>query len=527
MQLTDMEMRAVYGTVLNELIERNPNVYCVEADLSKASGTNPRVTAAHPANFVNVGVSEANMIGVAAGLASEGKVPFCASFSCFASRRVYDQITISVAYANNNVKIVGTAPGITAGPNGGTHMCFQDLAIMRAMPNMQVFSPCDPYELRAVLHYMAADPHPTYMQLIRSRVTPLFDATRDFDPNRAVVVQEGGDVTLVSTGYMTQVAVPVARQLAAEGIAVELLHYPSVKPFDEATLLASARKTGAVVTVENQSVLGGLGGAVCEVLAEQCPTRVRRLGVPDRFGEVATEEYLFDKHGFGPAQIAAACRAMTGERQEGPARRVVNLVPHRGPSTGSGPWPNPVGPRNESQERGGPTDMRIALGSVVKGFVLKTAVKAHLIKRGHEVLDVGCHDTGVFVKFPSIGQRIAAALRDGRADLAVNCCGSGTGASLAAGKFRGVCAVSCESVKTARLARVVNDANVLCLGESVVSPDLACEMVDAFLESRFQSAAEVPTAVLAFWAEARDELMARGEPAASREIEMLAEKLET
>jgi len=310
MKLHEQEMRAVYGSVLNELIEQDPNVYCLEADLSKATGTNPRVSAAHPQNFINVGVSEANMVGLAAGLASQGKIPFCASFTCFASRRVYDQITISVAYADNNVKIVGTAPGITAGANGGTHMCFQDLAIMRAMPNMQVFSPCDAYELRAVLRFMASDPHPTYMQLIRPRREPVFDDDYAFDPRQAVRLQSGEHVTLVSTGYMTPFARAAARALGSEGIGADLLHYPSIKPFDSDTLVKSACKTGAVVTVENQNTVGGLGGAVCEVLAEHCPVRVRRLGVPDRFGEVATEGYLFDKHGFGPRHIAEACRSL-------------------------------------------------------------------------------------------------------------------------------------------------------------------------------------------------------------------------
>jgi transketolase len=310
----NMEMRFVYGETLNELVEQDPNVMCLEADLSKASGTNPTVLGRHPANFLNVGVAEANMIGVAAGLASEGKVPFCASFSCFASRRVYDQITISVAYANMNVKIVGTAPGVTAGPNGGTHMCFQDLAIMRAMPNMHVYSPCDAIELRAVMRHMAASRQPTYMQLIRHKVARVFGEDYTFDPGRAVVLREGRDVTLVSTGYMTQFAVPVVDELTREGVSVELLHYPSVKPFDAATLVASARKTGGVVTVENQSIIGGLGGAVCEVLSEQCPTRVVRLGVPNEFGEVASEQYLFDKHGFGPSHIAAACRRLIGRR---------------------------------------------------------------------------------------------------------------------------------------------------------------------------------------------------------------------
>ncbi len=308
MNYSEMEMRAVYAHTLNQLIENNRDVICVEADLSKASGTNPTVIEKHPDNFVNVGVSEANMISVSAGLANEGKIPFCASFSCFATRRVYDQVTISAAYANNNVKIVGTAPGITQGPNGGTHMDFQDLAIMRAMPNMHVYSPADPFELRAVMKYMAQEKQPTYMQLVRSQVAPLFDENHTFDPLRAVSLKEGKDATIVSTGYMTQFALKAAEELAAEGISVDLLHYPSVKPFDNESLVSSAKKTGAVVTVENQNTIGGLGGAVAEVLGEELPTKIKRLGIPDRFGEVATEEYLFDKHGFGVSHIIDAVK---------------------------------------------------------------------------------------------------------------------------------------------------------------------------------------------------------------------------
>ncbi|NOY81379.1 MAG: RpiB/LacA/LacB family sugar-phosphate isomerase [Kiritimatiellaeota bacterium] len=165
--------------------------------------------------------------------------------------------------------------------------------------------------------------------------------------------------------------------------------------------------------------------------------------------------------------------------------------------------------------------MRVAVGSVVKGFELKSAIIDHLRAHGHEVVDAGCYGTDVFAKFPSVGQRIARILQRGEAELAVNCCGSGTGAALAAGKFQGVCAVSCESVRTARLARVVNDANCLCLGESIVQPELACRMVDAFLAARFQDAEGVPQAVLDFWDEARRELMDRGGPAGPREVESL------
>lgn len=166
--------------------------------------------------------------------------------------------------------------------------------------------------------------------------------------------------------------------------------------------------------------------------------------------------------------------------------------------------------------------MKVIVGSVVKGFALKEAVAKHLRALGHEVIDVGCHGTAKFVKFPSIGQRVARALQEGVAPLAINCCGSGTGASIAAGKYRGVCAVSCESVETARMIRVVNGANCLCMGELVVPPDLACRMAEAFVAAEFQDAPSIPAEVRAFWREARDELMAKGEAsAAAREIETM------
>ena len=306
--LHDLEMRAVYAQTLIELARQNPDILVLEADLSKASGTNPSFVEACPDNFVNCGVAEADMIGIGAGLAVEGKIPFCASFTPFATRRVYDQITISVAYADTNVKIVGTAPGITTGANGGTHMCFQDLAIMRVMPNMTVLAPCDVYELRACVRWAAEHVGPVYLQMIRMKQPRVFDETYVFHPGQAAHLRRGSDVTLVSTGYMTPIAVQAADELAGEGVSVDLLHYVSLKPFDTESLVASAARTGRVVTVENQSILGGLGGAVCETLSELLPTPVKRLGIPDRFGEIATEEYLFNKHGFGVEHIKAACR---------------------------------------------------------------------------------------------------------------------------------------------------------------------------------------------------------------------------
>ena len=165
--------------------------------------------------------------------------------------------------------------------------------------------------------------------------------------------------------------------------------------------------------------------------------------------------------------------------------------------------------------------MKIIMGSVVKGFALKTAIKEHLEKQGHEIIDVGCYDVDKFVKFPSIGERVAKALNEGKAKLAINCCGSGTGASITANKFKGVCAISCESAKTAKLARVVNDANCLCMGEGIVSAELGCEIADAFISAEFQKMEGIPQNILNFWEEARDEAMSRGDIAIERKIETL------
>jgi transketolase len=314
MNLHEKELREVYTDTIIELMTENSNVVCLEADLGKSSGTVPRVWDAFPDRFFDVGVAEANMIGISAGLANEGMVPFCSSFTPFATRRAYDQITISIAYAENPVKIVGTAPGVTTAKNGATHMCFQDLAIMRAMPNMRVFCPADAYELRSMLRYMAASKKPEYMQLIREVMSPIFDQSYEFDPLKASVLTVGSDVTLVTTGLTTQIALEAVKSLNQKGVHVEHIHYSSVKPFDVDTLLESVKKTGAVVTAENQNVIGGLGGAVCEVLAENYPVKVKRLGAQDRFGEVGDVEYLTATLGIAVQDIVNACREMNNAK---------------------------------------------------------------------------------------------------------------------------------------------------------------------------------------------------------------------
>ena len=314
MILNDTAISEIYTDTLIELMTENSNVVCLEADLGKSSGTVPRVWEAFPDRFFDVGVAEANMIGISAGLANEGMVPFCATFTPFATRRAYDQITISIAYAENPVKIVGTAPGITTAKNGATHMCFQDLAIMRAMPNMRVYCPADVYELRSMVRYMAVSKKPEYMQLIREVHSPLFDEDYEFDPHKARVLDEGSDVTVVTTGLTSQFAREAVALLKQEDIHAEHIHYPSVKPFDVETLLKSVKKTNAVVAAENHNVIGGLGGAVCEVLAENHPVKVKRLGARDRFGEVGDVPYLSQTLGFSAKDIATACREMQASR---------------------------------------------------------------------------------------------------------------------------------------------------------------------------------------------------------------------
>jgi len=305
MELHEKQMRQVYSETLVELGRANPQICLLEADLMLASGTQAFMKE-FPERFFNVGVAEANMIGIAAGLSTAGKIPFCTTFTSFITRRAYDQITISVAYAKRNVKIVGTDPGITATTNGGTHMCFQDLAIMRVMPQMIVLSPADACEVRAMVRFMAEFQGPVYMQLIRGIQPKLFGPEYQFALGRAVILSEGQDVTLVSTGLTTPYGRKAVELLSAKGVSVEHLHYPTVKPFDTETLIASAKKTRFVVSVENQNILGGLGSAVCETLSDRYPVPVKRLGVPDRFGEVGSEEYLMEKHRFGISNIVAA-----------------------------------------------------------------------------------------------------------------------------------------------------------------------------------------------------------------------------
>ena len=310
------EMRLVYAETLVRLAEIDPDIVILEADLMKASATGI-FRERFPERTFNVGVAEANMVGIAAGLSASGKIPFAASFACFAARRAFDQFFLSCNYAGLNVKLVGTDPGIAAEYNGGTHMCFEDLGLMRTVPGLVAFEPCDPVSLARLVERAAAHRGCTYLRLHRKPVAPIYDGTEDFQLGRAMTLREGTDVTLVACGaVLVPEALAAADALAARGISAAVLDMHTVKPIDRDTLLTHARRTRGVVTCENHQVTNGLGSAVAEALCESCPRPLRRVGVRDEFGEVGTLDYLKGRYRLGADTIAAEALALLNAEEE-------------------------------------------------------------------------------------------------------------------------------------------------------------------------------------------------------------------
>ncbi|MBR4941171.1 MAG: transketolase family protein [Clostridia bacterium] len=306
-ELDSKEMRAVYTEGLIELAKNDERIILCESDLMGANGTK-NFKKEFPERTFDVGIAEANMIGVAAGLAATGKIPFANSFTPFATRRCLDQVTISCAYANLPVKIGGTDPGICAQLNGGTHMSVEDVALMRAIPNMTVFEPVDAEQMRQAIPQIAYNGKPTYIRIHRTAANTVFGPDYRFELGKADVLRDGTDTVIFCTGIMVIRALEAAEMLAAEGISAAVVNIHTVKPLDEKTVLEFAAKTRAVVTAENHSIVGALGGAVAEVLSEKCPTVMRRVGIKDRFGEVGKLSYLEKVMNMTPADIAAAAK---------------------------------------------------------------------------------------------------------------------------------------------------------------------------------------------------------------------------
>lgn len=307
MELEQKWLRETYVDMLIEAAKNDDRIVILEADLMKAAGTG-RFKDEFPERTVNVGIAEANMISVAAGMSAMGKIPFTHTFTPFSTRRVCDQVTISVAYAGLNVKIMGSDPGVTAELNGGTHMSMEDVAIMRNIPGMVIFEPTDSAQLRAAFPQIIAHQGPVYIRLLRRTAVKIFEDGCRFQLGKGNVLQDGNDVTIAASGIMTAEAVEAGRQLAAEGIQAEIINIHTIKPFDKQLLLSSAQKTGAVVTAENHSILNALGSAAAECLSEHLPTPLRRVGVDDHFGEVGFTEPLKEKYGLKACDIVRAAK---------------------------------------------------------------------------------------------------------------------------------------------------------------------------------------------------------------------------
>lgn len=301
-----MEMRAVYAECMAKLMENDRHVCILDADLAKASGTRA-LYERFPRQMFDCGIAEQNMASVAAGLASYGFKPYIESFTPFATRRICDQIAISVAYAGMNVKVVGTDPGIAAELNGGTHMSMEDIGVLRSIPGVVIFEPVDNNQLRAALPVINDYNGCVYIRMFRKETPDVFPADYAFELFKADMLREGGDISVFVSGFLTKDVLNAAETLAAEGISCEVINIHTIKPIDREAVIASARKTGKVLTVENHNVIGGLHSAVVEALATEC-VPVHAIGVPDRFGEVGKLPYLRQVMGFTEENIADKIR---------------------------------------------------------------------------------------------------------------------------------------------------------------------------------------------------------------------------
>lgn len=311
-------LRQTFGETLAELADRDPAIVLLDGDVGSSTGAG-LFEAAHPTRYVQTGIAEQNMMAMAAGLATLGYRPYVSTFACFAVARALDSIRVLIAQPRLDVKIMGGYAGLLTGMTGKTHQMFNDIAIMRTLPNLLVLAPADEVEARQAIAAVAEVRGPAYMQLTREPSGVLFGPDYRFRLGRAVRLRQGADVTLISTGVQTTRVAEAAGILAGRGIAASLLHVPTVKPLDGEAIVAAARVSGYVITIEEQSVLGGLGGAVAELPAERYPVPVSRLGIRDRFGESGPNDQLLDKYRLSAARVAEDVESLVGQRRAGVA----------------------------------------------------------------------------------------------------------------------------------------------------------------------------------------------------------------
>lgn len=289
--------RESYGNALAELGKKYDNLVVLDADLAGATKTGI-FQKAFPERHIDCGIAEANMVGIGAGLAATGKVPFVSSFAMFAAGRAFEQIRNSVGYPHLNVKIGATHAGISVGEDGATHQCNEDIALMRTIPGMVVINPSDDVEAKAAVEAAYLHDGPVYLRFGRL-AAPVINTNADykFEIGKGIVLREGKDLTIVATGLMVSEALQAAEKLAQDGVEAKVINIHTIKPIDEQLLIDAAKETGKVVTVEEHSVIGGLGSAVCDVLSEKAPTPVKKIGVYDRFGESGPAVKLLEKYG--------------------------------------------------------------------------------------------------------------------------------------------------------------------------------------------------------------------------------------
>ncbi|NLM20252.1 MAG: transketolase family protein [Peptococcaceae bacterium] len=297
--------REAYGQALVQLGEENPDIVVLDADLAKSTKTSD-FAQAFPNRFFDMGIAEQNMIGFAAGLAAAGKIPFASSFAVFATGRAFEQIRNSVAYPQLNVKIAATHAGISVGEDGGSHQAIEDLALMRSLPQMTVLVPADATETKQVIKAAAAYEGPVYIRMGRLAVPVLFAENYKFSIGKANIIREGQDATIIANGLMVAKALQAAEELSGQGIETTVVNCASLKPLDKDTILKVARQTGAVVTAEEHNIIGGLGSAVAEILSENYPVPLYRVGIKDTFGESGSPEELLEKYGLTSTVIVQA-----------------------------------------------------------------------------------------------------------------------------------------------------------------------------------------------------------------------------
>ena len=299
--------RDAYGEALAELGETNKDVVVLDADLSGSTKT-AIFAKKFPERFFNMGIAEQNMMGTAAGLAASGKIPFASTFAIFATGRAWEQVRQSIAYPKLNVKIVATHAGITVGEDGASHQSVEDIAVMRVIPNMTVIVPADGVETKKVINEIVRYRGPVYVRLSRGKSPVVLDDSYSFEIGKGVVLKDGTDVSLIACGVMVYKALQAADILGKEGVSARVINISSIKPIDVDLIIRAARETGCVVTAEEHSIVGGLGGAVAEVLAENCPVPVKRVGIEDKFGTSGDADLLMEVYGLTSENIAKAAR---------------------------------------------------------------------------------------------------------------------------------------------------------------------------------------------------------------------------